>query len=302
MNLNPSAAPLSPAVYLRAGLAEEAEAQASAAFFPTHASRVEVAPGSLVFCRYSALPFNAELCHDLELLGSRCVNSAAGHRYVADFEYYEDFRDATFPSWERFDQIPQRFRDGPFVVKGKTNSRKQEWSTKMFAPNFRRAVEIGSELMTDGLIGTQGLAIRQYVPLETFETSLGGLPFANEWRCFYLGGERVAHGYYWGSLDDMSKADRARDDFMAHGLPLADQIAAKACERIAFCAIDVAKTQDGRWMLVEINDGNMSGLNGTINPVDLYSGLDGALRCRPDLLAAPQTQPLARAPITRRTP
>lgn len=39
--------------------------------------------GSLVFCRYSALPYNGELCSDLRLLGSRCVNSADEHAYVA---------------------------------------------------------------------------------------------------------------------------------------------------------------------------------------------------------------------------
>lgn len=277
---------LTPAVYLRAGLAEEEEAVESARRFPTFTSRVEVPPGSLAFCRYSALPYNGELCRDLELLGSRCANSEREHAYAANFDYYQDFKDATFPSWDRLQDVPSWARSGPLVVKGRANSRKQEWLKKMFAPNFLAASLIASELMCDPLIGPQGVIARQYVPLESFETALSGMPLANEWRCFYLGGERVCHGYYWGQIDDWSKVDAARPDFETHGLPFADELGRRASSGITFCAIDVAKTQDGRWMMVELNDGNMSGLNGSISAADLYGGIESVLARRPDLLHA----------------
>lgn len=278
---------LTPVVYLRSASCGAEEAQACSQHFPTVASRVEVPQGSLVFSRYSALPFKGELCRDLELLGSVPVNSLRAHDYAADFGYYRDFENDTFPSWDRLADVPMRLRDGPFVVKGRANSRKQEWSTKMFAPDFRKAVQIASELMSDGLIGQQGVIARQFIPLEVFETSVSGLPFANEWRCFYLNGTRVAHGYYWGSIDDWSAVERAEPDFLASGLPFADRLAQKACESIPFCSIDVAKTRDGRWMLVEINDGDMSGLNGSIDPNAFYSGLAKALAAHPELLQAP---------------
>lgn len=279
-------APLVPVVYLRESSAEAEEIAACKSVFPTYSSRVEVPSGSLVFCRYSALPFNGELCRDLELLGSVGVNSQFAHDYAATFQYYEDFKNDTFPSWDRLSDIPHSLRELPFVVKGRANSRKQEWATKMFAPNFAKAVQIAADLMSDGLIGQQGIIARQFVPLETFETAISGLPFANEWRCFYLAGELVAHGYYWGSIDDWTPVDRALEDFLLHGLPLADKIAKTACERIPFCAIDVAKTKDGRWVLVEINDGNMSGLNGTIDPLELYQGLAKIIAAKPELLAS----------------
>lgn len=288
--------PLVPVVYLRESSAEADEIQACKSLFPTYASRVEVPAGSLVFCRYSALPFNSELCRDLELLGSVGINSQFAHDYAATFQYYEDFKEDTFPSWDRLSDIPQSLRDHPFVVKGRANSRKQEWSTKMFAPNFAKAVQIAADLMSDGLIGQQGIIARQFIPLETFETAISGLPFANEWRCFYLAGERVAHGYYWGSIDDWAPVDHALDDFLKNGLPLADRIARRACQRIPFCAIDVAKTKDGRWVLVEINDGDMSGLNGTIDPISLYQGIKNILERKPELLAPPTIPAAKRRP------
>ena len=275
---------LTPVVFLREAACGEGEAEACARHFPTYASRVEIPQGSLVFSRYSALPFKGELCRDLQLLGSTPVNSLSAHGYAADFGYYRDFEADTFPSWERLADIPMALREGPFVVKGRANSRKQEWATKMFAPNFRKAVEIAAELMGDGLIGQQGVIARQFVPLETFETSISGLPFANEWRCFFLDGVLVAQGYYWGSIDDWSAVERAKPDFLEHGLPLARRVAQQSRERIPFCAIDVAKTQDGRWVLVEINDGDMSGLNGSIDPDEFYQGLARAIAQRPELL------------------
>jgi hypothetical protein len=282
---------LTPVVYLRSSSAEDDEVEACKAVFPTYSSRVEIPAGSLVFCRYSALPFNGELCRDLELLGSVGINSSFAHDYAATFQYYEDFKDDTFASWDRLSDVPQALREGAFVLKGRTNSRKQEWATKMFAPNFRKAVEIAGELMSDGLIGAQGVIARQYVALETFETAISGLPFANEWRCFYLAGERVAHGYYWGGIDDWAPVSRAEEDFLLNGLPFADRLGKAACERIPFCCIDVAKTQDGRWMMVEVNDGDMSGLNGTIDPHALYQGIARVLAAKPELLAAARPKP-----------
>ena len=45
-----------------------------------------------------------------------------------------------------------------------------------------------------------------------------------------------------------------------------------------FCSFwvrDIAKHQDGRWRLVELNDGNMSGLS-CIGPTLFYSNLKNA--------------------------
>lgn len=268
---------MKPVILFRADRWLEDELAVAAKHFPTYRYRAEIPRGSLVVCRFSALPFFNELCADLELLGSRPVNSLREHLYVASFDYYEDLQDVTFPSWRRVSDIPEHARAGAFVVKGTTNSRKFEWHQKMFAPNFQAASRLAAELATDGLISQQGIIVRQYVPLETFEVGVTGTPFTNEWRIFYYRGRRLAHGYYWGNLDDWSKVDAAQPEFESAGLAFADAVAARIRDKIGFVVIDVAKTTQGHWQLVELNDGCQSGLNGVIDAEVLYSNLALAL-------------------------
>ncbi len=269
---------LQPCLLYRPGLSDDEEEAAARRHFPVVRYRTEVPRGSLVVGRYSVLPFADELEADLANLGSRLVNTLAQHRYVADLDYYEDFRDVTFPTWFRFADVPNALREQAFVVKGRTNSRKFEWGSKMYAPNFQQAVRIGAELMNDGLIGSQGVVLRQFVPLEVFETSVTGLPLTNEWRLFYYRGQRLAHGYYWGNIDDWSPVERARADFEATGLAFADQLAQRLTDKVPFVVLDIAKTESGQWVLVELNDGCQAGLNGTVDADTLYGALARAVQ------------------------
>lgn len=266
-----------PCVLMRAGLDEEEEWQAASEFFPVFRLRSQVPPNSLVVGRYSVLPYFHELQADLAGTGSVLINSYEQHRYIANFDYLDDVQDATFATWFRLEDVPLSMRDKAFVVKGRTNSRKTEWSRKMFAPDFQQAVCIGAELLTDGLIGPQGLVIRQYVPLETFETAISGLPLTNEWRIFYYRGQRLAHGYYWSQLEDWRAVERATPEFLREGLPFADSLALRLAEKAPFVVLDVAKTASGRWVLVELNDGCMAGLNDTVPSRVLYENLRKAL-------------------------
>lgn len=268
---------MTPVVLYRSGLADPAEELECAAHFPVYRYRAQVPAGSLVIGRYSLLPFYNEMEADINLLGSRLINSLAQHRYIADFQYYEDLKDVTFPSWTRLEDVPFRLRSQPFVVKGRTNSRKFEWHRKMFAKDFAAAVGIAADLATDGLIGQQGVVVRQYVPLETFEEGVTGTPLTNEWRIFYYRGERLAWGYYWGILDDWSHVERATPDFERSGLPFADAVAQRLVDKAPFVVLDIAKTQEGQWQVVELNDGCQAGLNGTVKPFELYGALAKAL-------------------------
>ena len=264
-------------VLMRAGPDEEEELHVASQYFPVVRLRSEVPPGSLVIGRYSVLPFYRELELDLRNSGSTLINTYEQHRYLANFDYLEDVREETFPTWFRFEEVPSVLHSQPFVVKGRTNSRKTEWSRKMYAANFREAVCIGAELLTDGLIGQQGLVVRQYVPLETFETALSGLPLTNEWRVFYYRGRRLAYGYYWGQLEDWSAVERATPGFLQSGLAFADALALRLVDKAPFVVLDIAKTQAGHWTLVELNDGCQAGLNGTVCARELYSNLRAAL-------------------------
>lgn len=222
----------------------------------------------IVVGRYSVLPYYRELEKDLDSRRAVLVNNHSQHRWIADFEYYNCgiLKSFTFPTWTDNDFHTCK-ESGPFIVKGRTNSRKHQWNTHMFAPDRTAAARIAAELSNDPMLGEQGILYRKYIPLETFEEGINGLPFTNEWRFFFFKQNLLTHGYYW------SQAEMAASHVIPEGgIKFAQFIANTVKDYVNFFVLDIAKTQTGEWILVEINDGQMSGL-GMCDPNNLYKNL-----------------------------
>lgn len=236
-------------------------------FLITKTRRSLIPPNNLVIGRYSVLPFYKELEDDIYALGSKLINSYDQHKYIADFQYYEDIKDFTFKTFFNGYDLPE----DKYVVKGATNSRKHEWDTMMYAPNKRRAMEIYCDLKNDSLIRCQDIIFRKYVPLETLEYGLNNLPITNEWRLFFLGDRLVDFDFYWSCIEQ-ERVKSLIPDFGSNGIPFAFKVAKIIAKKINFFVIDIAKTESGEWVLVECNDAQMSGLN-SIEPELFYFNL-----------------------------
>jgi hypothetical protein len=75
--------------------------------------------------------------------------------------------------------------------------------------------------------------------------------------------------------------DELERDLAAAGLAVARQAAARIAPHVPFFVVDVAETEAGPWRVVEVNDGQMSGLS-TIDPDRFYAALAAALaECAP---------------------
>lgn len=224
--------------------------------------------GDIVVGRYSVLPYYRELEQDLEARGGVLINNHSQHRWIANFEYYEHVEPYTFPTWTDENFHTCNPDNAPFVVKGRTNSRKHQWDTHMFAATRQDAVRIAAELCNDPLLGEQGILYRKYIPLETFEVGINGLPFTNEWRFFFLGEELLTKGYYWSQAEGADKFVLPQ-----RAISFARHMASIVSKHVRFFVLDIAKRADnGEWILVEVNDGQMSGL-GMCDPEELYSNL-----------------------------
>lgn len=127
------------------------------------------------------------------------------------------------------------------------------WSKYMFAPNKQKALDIMFLLQEDSLLGNQDIIFRQYEQLRTFEFGLNNLPITNEFRFFYLDGNLVDYGFYWAISEQIGQLDQ-------NGMDFANKIADLIKEKIRFVVIDIAQKIDGSWILIELNDGQMSGL------------------------------------------
>jgi len=218
-----------------------------------------VGKGDIVIGRYSVLPFYKDIEKTINYLGGKLINSYSQHLFIADFQYYDILKDYTFETWEdyNFHEAP----DGEFVVKGKTNSKKLQWNKYMFAPNKKTALSISSDLLSDSLIGSQGILYRRYVPLKTFDTGINDIRFTNEWRFFFLDGEIIDYGYYWDKAYEITEKELESSD-ISNGISFAKKISDIVKDHVNFFVIDIAQKEDGDWILVEMNDGQMSGLCG----------------------------------------
>jgi len=257
------------------GLAPDAEELAAIKnSFPSTASRISTKIGkrTLVIPRYSFLPFGKELERDLEFRGARCINSYQEHRYIADLRnWYDDFEDITPQTWFRLEDaysIKTPFRH--YVLKGETNSKKFNWKTHMYAETFQDAVQVHSRLLEDSLIGCQDIYVREYIPLKTYLIAPQGLPITEEYRTFIYKGKILSTGFYWAShVEDIPNCPEQPD---LEGKRFIEEVAGRLEDKTPFVVADTAKTEDGKWILIELNDGMMSGLSCN-DPNVLYSNL-----------------------------
>jgi hypothetical protein len=143
----------------------------------------------------------------------------------------------------------------------------------MFAKDKKEASKISCELYQDQHIGSQGVVFRKYIPLKTYEIGINDLPFANEWRVFCLGKKILSHGYYWSSASDETIQQAKWTQDSEKLVKILMNIISK---HVNFYVLDIAETESGEWILIEINDGQMSGLSEN-NPDVLYKNLKESL-------------------------
>jgi len=224
---------------------------------PIYANRNNIPNGSVVMGRYSVLPFYNGQYESMLKNGSILINTPKQHEIVSNMELWLKFpelRSVSPKTWFDKSEVPN---DGPFVVKGNTNSRKHEWNTKMFAKSRDDLDRILSNLQKDTLIYNQGILFREYVKLEKIAEAPNELPISNEWRFFYWEDKRVATGFYWSKYANGEFSGQM--DY--NGIKFADKIASVVANFCKFFVVDIAKTEEGDWILIEIGDAQMAGLS-----------------------------------------
>jgi hypothetical protein len=245
------------------------EMDIAAQYFPIHQNRA-MCSADTVIPRYSSLPYYKELEEDLRLYGCNLIQTYVQHEYIASFSYYWDVEDLTPQTW--FGDLSKcYYYDGPFVVKGVTNSRKYQWDTHMFAKDRADAMRIASDLTNDSMIGTQSLVFRKYVPLKRLGTGIHQLPFSHEFRFFFLGKKLLTSGFYWSTMNDAEQIKVPTE-----ATEFAMKCAERLCESTNFFVVDIAEKESGGYILIEVNCGTMSGLS-ECSAHELYGNLKDAL-------------------------
>lgn len=162
-------------------------------------------------------------------------------------------------AWE----VAQELGPPPWMVKDHVKSAKQHWREAFFIPEgvtrerFNTICENLIDIRGDRL--ERGLVFRRYVPLERMNSDIPGEKVFNEYRLMFWEGELIAHAPYYDI--EAEPLDVRRFAF------LGDRIDSP------FFAADVARTEDGRWVVVEINDGGSVVLPELLDPRLLYRAI-----------------------------
>jgi hypothetical protein len=269
-------------VLFRGALREEQELKACRGVFPNTVEYRSLIPeNSLVIPRYASLPFYKELEFDVKQKNSVLVNTYAQYKYVSDLRnYYEDLEGLTPETYFDVSDIPDSAF--PVVLKGETNSRKFQWDSHMFAETREDAIRISIDLRNDSLLQYQNIYARKYVPLNIVGERISKThpPIAEEYRIFIYNKKVIAGGFYWSTYyDDLNRniyrslteilSNRDAFALILDAIHLIDN-------KINFYAIDIARTKEGDWIIVELNDGQMAGIS-TIDPTLFYVNLKDAV-------------------------
>lgn len=271
-------------ILIRGSLAEQEEIESAKKYFGSDVfeSRAKLLAhlthepiGSLIISRYASLPYFKEFQEEVEIFGGKLINSYTNHRYVADIaNWYPDLEEYTFKTWFRLEDVPKD--GGPFILKGETNSKKFQWQSHCYAQNFKEASEVYQRLYQDSLISQQNIVIRQFEPLKKLADAVVGPPVSEEYRFFVLDGHVICGAFYWSTAADdlevIPSADNVPKDYLENIIDIVAQ-------KIRFFVVDVARKENGDWVVVELNDGCQSGLSCNTAD-DLYAGLKNKLRLK----------------------
>lgn len=162
-------------------------------------------------------------------------------------------------AWECY----QEFAHEDALIKDWVKSAKHRWKDACYIPagaTRERFIEIFSAFRkARGDQFNRGVVIRRFHPFLQRGSDIRGLPIIEEYRLFFWKGELIA------ATESVTGATPLRD--------LAQwQAIARKFEN-PFMTIDIALQTDGRWLVVEVGDGGVSGLPMGVDETRFYASL-----------------------------
>ena len=160
------------------------------------------------------------------------------------------------------------FENKAILVKDYVKSEKYYWHEACFIPDAsdRKSVEKITKRFLElrGRFLNEGLVFREFVELEYLpESQSVQMPLAREFRLFFLKGKLLALLPYW----DKTKYNGELPDIQ-HFTEIASRI------KSIFFTMDVAKSKKGKWLIIELGDGQVSGIPETADLKDFYRKLN----------------------------
>lgn len=225
-----------------------------------------------VLLRIGAIPDYQAIESKINNFGMRLLVSKEEHLLCSTIEKWYPLIKQNTPFTRVYDKLPslddlKKDFTFPIFVKGNRQTSLHKKSLSIIESEKQYEI-LQNEWENDPILSWQKPAIREYVQLKKVDSTTFQdiIPISHEFRFFYFKGKYVAHGPYWTIGTRYSMDENKLNDAL--------MLTKWAAEKVnsPFLAIDVALTVEGNWIIIEINDGQESGLVG-VNPLVLWKNI-----------------------------
>ena len=215
----------------------------------------------------------------IESMGMKLLVHNAEHLRCSTIEkWYPAIKDRT-PFTKIYDELPdveeiEKNFSFPVFIKGNRQTNRHN-KAQCIIENADAYEQLKDTWKRDSILSWQKVAVREYVKLQTIDdtTYPEMVPISYEFRFFCFEGKCVGYGPYWymGSKYSMDPQDSEP------AVKLAEWAAKRVA--VAFIAVDLAKTAEGEWIIIEVNDAQESGFVG-LNSLSLWNNAIEAIQDR----------------------
>jgi hypothetical protein len=219
--------------------------------------------------KYSLL-YEALLKKKIQLINTpeeytRCHYLPESYQFIKELTPLTTWMEVTSPiDFEQIYQAVEIFKDDAIIVKDYVKSQKHNWEEACYIPQasnrdlVRKIVSKFLELQGSEL--NVGLVFRKFEDLEFLTNhSKSSMPLTKEFRLFFLNGHLIQVLNYWDE-GDYGTTQPDLETFI--------QIGAKV--KSNFFTMDIAKKKNGQWMIMELGEGQVSGLPDNANKDEFY--------------------------------
>lgn len=216
-------------------------------------------PGTVAVLRIGGVQdYEAEFAEKAEW-GLPLVNSPQQYRRASELEAWYPLIEELTPRTQLFAELPpvetiEANFSWPVFIKGsrQTSRHDPELSVIRSPDQYARLCD---RYTSDPILRWQKAAVREFIPLQPVGGSVPGKVRPSlEFRSFWWNGRCVGVGCYWYQVPRYDCAD------LADGVAMAERVAQRL--QVPFLVVDFARTVEGRWIVIECNDGQESGYAG----------------------------------------
>jgi hypothetical protein len=220
----------------------------------------EIVPG--VWIGYIPLPSHYEQIYEAALSRNiRLLNSPEQFRRAEEFDrFYPFIADLTAESrcvsgMVECEEAAQQL-GYPVFLKGTIQSQKAKGIGSCVAHDPEQLATIATALLGNHRRSLGTIIVRKLLDLRHSRIGPGGFPFGREYRVFVHAGHVVGLGFYWEGEDELAALDPTEREQVS-GLAL------EAFRRleVPYLTVDVGQTRQGDWIVIEVGDGQFSGLS-----------------------------------------